>query len=105
LITLEKVHVITGRYHSAVTFPVAGKVETYGIPMMVADAISDKITEQGYNYIFRIHGKASWYGRDAVRALMDLNGVHGTNFTTIGLVHEDDEFGVSSAEGFKNYLA
>jgi branched-chain amino acid transport system substrate-binding protein len=88
-----------------VTFPVAGKVETYGIPMMVADAISDKITEQGYKYIFRIHGKASWYGRDAVRALMDLNAVHDTNFTTIGLIYEDDEFGVSSAEGFKDYLA
>ena len=105
LITLEKVHVITGCYQSAVTFPVAGKVETYGIPMMVADAISDKITEQGYKYIFRIHGKASWYGRDAVRALMDLNAVHGTNFTTIGLIYEDDEFGVSSAKGFKDYLA
>jgi branched-chain amino acid transport system substrate-binding protein len=105
LITLEKVHVLTGCYQSAVTFPVAGKVETYGIPMMVADAISDKITEQGYKYIFRIHGKASWYGRDAVRTLMDLNSIHGTNFTTIGLVYEDDEFGQSSADGFKEYLS
>jgi len=105
LITLEKVHVLTGCYQSGVTFPVAGKVETYGIPMMVADSISDKITEQGYKYIFRIHGKASWYGRDAVRTLMDLNSVHNTNFTTIGLVYEDDEFGKSSADGFKNYLS
>ncbi len=104
LITQEKVHVLTGCYQSAVTFPVASVAEKHKIPFMVADAISDKITEQGYKYVFRIHGKASWYGRDAVRAIIDLNDAHGTNFRTIGLVYEDDEFGKSSAEGFKKYL-
>jgi len=104
LITVEKVHVLTGCYQSAITFPVAGEVEKHGIPFMVADAISGKITEQGYKYIFRIHGKAAWYGRDAVQSLIDLNNLKHTDYKTIGLVYEDDEFGKSSADGFKSYL-
>jgi branched-chain amino acid transport system substrate-binding protein len=104
LITLEKVDVLTGCYQSSVTFPVAGVAEKHGVPLMVADSISDKITEQGYKYVFRIHGKASWYGRDAVQTILDLNAKHGTSFTNIGLVYEDDEFGKSSADGFKSYL-
>jgi len=104
LITVEKVHALTGCYQSAVTLPVAGVAEKYKMPFMVADAISDAITEQGYKYVFRVHGKASWYGRDAVRFIVDMNKKYGTNFKTIGLVYEDDEFGKSSAEGFKKYL-
>ncbi len=105
LITLEKVDVLTGCYQSAVTFPVSGVAEKHKVPFMVADAISDKITEQGYKWVFRIHGKASWYGRDAVKFIMDMNKKYGTNFKNIGLVYEDDEFGKSSAEGFKSYLS
>ncbi|RLG52277.1 MAG: ABC transporter substrate-binding protein [Thermoproteota archaeon] len=104
LITVEKVHVLTGCYQSAVTLPVAGVAEKYKIPFMVADAISDKITEQGYKYVFRVHGKASWYGRDAVKFIVDMNKKYGTDFKKIALVYEDDEFGKSSAEGFKKYL-
>ncbi len=104
LITVEKVHVLTGCYQSAVTLPVAGVAEKYKIPFMVADAISDEITERGYKYVFRIHGKASWYGRDAVKAILDLNEEHGTDFKSIGLIYVNDEFGISSAEGFKKYL-
>ncbi len=104
LITVEKVHVLTGCYQSAVTLPVAGVAEKYKIPFMVADAIADEITERGYKYVFRIHGKASWYGRDAVKAILDLNERAGTNFKTIGLVYVNDEFGISSADGFKEYL-
>ncbi|MEM3022702.1 MAG: ABC transporter substrate-binding protein [Candidatus Bathyarchaeia archaeon] len=104
LINVEKVHVLTGCYQSAVTLPVAGVAEKYKMPFMVADAISDKITEQGYKYVFRIHGKASWYGRDAVQFLIDMNKKYGTNFKTIGLIYEDDEFGKSTAVGFRDYL-
>lgn len=105
LITIEKVHVLTGCYQSAVTLPVASVAEKHGIPFMVADAISDAITEQGYKWVFRVHGKASWYGKSLVNFIKDTNEKFGTDFKTIGLVYENSEFGKSSANGFKRYLS
>jgi branched-chain amino acid transport system substrate-binding protein len=105
LITLEGVDVLTGCYNSAVTYPVAGAVEKHEIPFVVADSTSDRITEQGYKYTFRIHGKSSWYCRDSVKQIVDMNNAFHTNYKNIGLVYTDDEFGRSEADGFKSYLS
>lgn len=104
LITTQGIHALTGCYQSAVTLPVAPVAEKYHMPMMVADAISDAITEKGYKYVFRVHGKASWYGKSRVQTIKYLNEHFKTDYKKVGLVYIDDEYGHSTADGFKRWL-
>ncbi len=95
---------IIGAYQSAVTYPSANVANELKIPFIVTEAIADKITEQGWEYVFRTNPKASWYARDVVKMIVDFNKNFGTNFKTIALIYENTDFGVSTTEGIKAWL-
>lgn len=91
---------IMGAYQSGVTFPTTQVAERLGVPYIDPVAIADKITEdRGFNYIFKIAPKASWYARDQVRFLADVSESAGDPAETVVLLHEDTLFGTSTAEG------
>ena len=48
MINTEKVHLLTGCWNSAVTYPTTAVAERYGIPFVVPVSVADKITEQGF---------------------------------------------------------
>ena len=101
----EKVVAIIGAYQSGVTTPATQAAERLKVPFVVAMAVSDKITERGFKYTFRTCPKASWYAKDQVTFLKDLKDLAGLTIKKVALLHEDTDFGESTAAGQKKYLA
>ena len=101
----EKVVAIIGAYQSGVTTPATQAAERLKVPFVVAMAVSDKITERGFKYTFRTCPKASWYAKDQVTFAKDLKDLVGLTIKKVALLHEDTDFGESTAAGQKKYLA
>lgn len=100
----EEVAAIIGAYQSGVTTPATQEAERLGVPFIVSMAVSDKITERGFKYTFRICPKASWYAKDQVSFVKDLKDLAGLDIKKVALLHEDTDFGESTAAGQKQYL-
>ena len=101
----ENVLAIIGAYQSGVTVPSTQEAERLATSFVVSMAVSDKITERGFKYTFRICPKASWYAKDQVTFLKDLKDLAGLDVKKVALLHEDTDFGESTAAGQKTYLA
>jgi branched-chain amino acid transport system substrate-binding protein len=101
----EKVVTIIGAYQSGVTTPATQAAERLKTPFVVAMAVSDQITERGFKYTFRVCPKASWYAKDQVTFAKDLKDLAGLTIKKVALLHEDTDFGESTAAGQKKYLA
>ncbi len=54
LVTLDKVHLLIGPYSSPLTIRVSTVAEKYKIPMITAEANSDKIFQRGFKWIFGV---------------------------------------------------
>lgn len=104
LVEQEGVVAIIGAYQSGVTTPATQEAERLGVPFIVSMAVSDKITERGFKYTFRICPKASWYAKDQVTFVKDLKDLAGLDVKKVALLHEDTDFGESTAAGQKKYL-
>jgi branched-chain amino acid transport system substrate-binding protein len=59
LIERDKILVIVGGFSSTVTWAVISIAQTNNIPFLVDSAAADKITEQGWEYIFRLNPPVS----------------------------------------------
>ncbi len=104
LVQQENVVAIIGAYQSGVTVPSTQEAERLATSFIVSMAVSDKITERGFKYTFRICPKASWYAKDQVTFLKDLKDLAGLDIKRVALLHEDTDFGESTAAGQKQYL-
>jgi branched-chain amino acid transport system substrate-binding protein len=98
LINSDKVKIISGAWNSAVTYPSTQVAEKYGIPYVVPVSVADKITEQGFKYVFRIAAKDSWWARDQFRFLEDMKKIHKTSLKTIAFVYENGDWGTGMAK-------
>ena len=61
LITKDKVVMLGGGYSSSVVFGVAGVAQQNRVPFLINTGAADKITEQGWDYIFRLNPPVSEY--------------------------------------------
>jgi branched-chain amino acid transport system substrate-binding protein len=102
LINTEKVHVLTGCWNSAVTYPTTAVAERYGIPFVVPVSVADKITEQGFKTVFRIAAKDSWWTRDQFSFLKDMEEEFGTKVERIAFVYENGDWGKGFAGQWKD---
>jgi branched-subunit amino acid ABC-type transport system permease component/ABC-type branched-subunit amino acid transport system substrate-binding protein len=84
---------IIGAYKSSATFPASAIANRYRVPMMVPSAITDQITLQGYEWVFRVCAPASRYGREMVDFL-----VRAAEAKRLAVVYENTQFGSSVAE-------
>lgn len=73
LITQEKVDVLIGCYQSGVTVTVAQIAEQYQVPLITANATSDALTANGYEYFFRLAPTNMMFVRDMVQYIKDAN--------------------------------
>jgi branched-chain amino acid transport system substrate-binding protein len=105
LINTEKVHVLTGCWNSAVTYPTTAVAERYGIPFVVPVSVADKITDQGFKTVFRIAAKDSWWTRDQFRFLKDMETEFGTKVERIAFVYENGDWGKGFAGQWKKLAA
>jgi len=83
---------IMGAYKSSATFPAAAVANRYRVPMLVPSAITDQVTEQGYEWVFRVCAPASRYGREMAKFLTEI-----VNARTLAVVYENTQFGSSVA--------
>ena len=101
LINTNKVHILTGCWNSAVTYPTTQVAERYGIPFIVPVSVRDTITERGFKYIFRIAAKDSWWTRDQIFFLRDMEKEFNVKVKTLALVYENGDWGTGFAAGWK----
>lgn len=100
LITQDKVVVVTGGYASNVTFAMAPVAQQRKVPFVVVTGSDDAITEKNWNYIFRINPAASEYPtalNDYLQAVVKP--------ATVAILHENTNFGQSSAKSFGEQMA
>ena len=101
LINTEKVHILSGCWNSAVTYPVTAVAERYGMPFIVPVSVADKITEQGFKTVFRIAAKDSWWTRDQFAFLKDMETEFNSPIKKLAFVYENGDWGTGFAAQWK----
>ncbi len=96
LITKDKVVVLGGGYSSSVTFAVAGVAQQNRMPFLVNTGADDKITEQGWDYVFRLNPFVSEY-TDAMQSFL----AEVVKPKTAAILYENTNYGTSAAKDFK----
>ncbi|MFZ5587116.1 MAG: ABC transporter substrate-binding protein [Thermodesulfobacteriota bacterium] len=95
LITQDQVAVITGGYASNVTYAMAPVAQQRKVPFVVVTGSDDKITEQKWNYIFRINPPASEYPKALNSFLQEV-----VKPQSVAILFENTNFGQSSSKAF-----
>ncbi|MFH1061161.1 MAG: ABC transporter substrate-binding protein [Pseudomonadota bacterium] len=95
LITQDQVPVITGGYASNVTYAMAPVAQQRQVPFVVVTGSDDKITEQKWNYVFRINPPASEYPKALNSFLQEV-----VKPQTVVILFENTNFGQSSSKSF-----
>jgi branched-chain amino acid transport system substrate-binding protein len=103
-INTEKVHVLTGCWNSAVSYPTSAVAERYGIPFIVPVSVADKITGQGFKTVFRIAAKDSWWTRDQFAFLKDMEKEFKTKVEKLAFVYENGDWGQGMAGSWKELV-
>jgi len=96
LISQEKVPIITGGYSSSVTAAATAVAQQFKVPFLVTTGSADKITESGYDYVFRINPPASEYPAAVVTFLQEV-----VKPKTAIILFENTLFGQSSSKEFE----
>ena len=92
----DKVVMLGGGYYSPATFSVAGLAQQNRIPFLINTASDDKITEQGWDYVFRLNPPGSEYTSGIESFLREV-----VKPKTAVIIHEDSVHGRNSAEFFR----
>ena len=96
LISQDKVPVIGGGYSSSVTWASVAVAQQRKVPFLVNTGSADKITEQGWNYIFRLNPPVSEYPKGFASFLEAV----ATDVKTVVILHENSLFGQSGSKKF-----
>jgi branched-chain amino acid transport system substrate-binding protein len=96
LITQNKVTVIGGGYSSSVTWAAVAVAQQQKVPFLVNTGSADKITEQGWEYIFRLNPPVSEYPGAFAGFLKEV----ATDVKTVAILHENSLFGQSGSKKF-----
>lgn len=104
LINKQGVVAIIGTYQSSVTKVATQVAERLETPFIVSISLADIITERGFRYTFRIQPKAEFYARDQARFLKGLYDDCGYKVKRVALLHENTDFGTSTALAQKKIL-
>ena len=95
LISQDKVIVVTGGYSSSVTYGVCAAAQQRKIPFLVTTGSADKITEQGWDYVFRIGPPVSEYPKALNSFLAEV-----VKPKTVAILYENTLFGQSGSKEF-----
>jgi len=95
LISRDNILVLTGGYSSSVTYAVAGVAQQYKIPYCIHTGAADSITEQHWNYIFRINQPTSEYFKGLLTFMTEV-----AKPKTAVVVYENTLFGQSQGKSF-----
>jgi branched-chain amino acid transport system substrate-binding protein len=96
LIDQDKVVMLGGGFSSAVTYVTADVAQQNRIPFLINTASADRITEQGWNYIFRLNPPVSAYAGGLESFLAEV-----VKPKTAVIIHENSLYGNKAAEFFQ----
>ena len=96
LITQDKVVMLGGGYSSSVTWATIAVAQQNKVPFLVNTGSADKITEQGWEYIFRLNPPVSEYPGGFASFLK----AKATDVKTVAILHENSLFGQSGSKKF-----
>ena len=95
LITKDKVVMLGGGYGSSETFAIAGVAQQSKIPFLVNTGSDDKITQSGWDYVFRLNPPVSEYPEGLESFLKDV-----VKPKTAAILYENTNFGSSGSKEF-----
>ena len=96
LITQDKVVVLGGGYSSSVTWATIAVAQQNKVPFLVNTGSADKLTEQGWEYIFRLNPPVSEYPGGFASFVKNV----ATDLKTVAILHENSLFGQSGSKKF-----
>jgi branched-chain amino acid transport system substrate-binding protein len=91
----SKVVILTGGYSSSVTYAMCAVAQQRKVPFLVTTGSADKITEQGWDNVFRISPPVSEYPKALNSFLEEV-----VKPKTVAILHENTLFGQSGAKEF-----
>ncbi len=100
LISRAGASVLLGAWASAVTIPSMQVAERYRTPFIVTSAVTDSITEQKLQFVFRVSPKGSWAAKDVIDFIGFLRQ-KGQTIDKVALAYEDGPFGQTVSKGYK----
>jgi branched-chain amino acid transport system substrate-binding protein len=95
LITKDKVVMLGGGYGSSETFAIAGVTQQSQIPFLVNTGSDDKITQSGWDYVFRLNPPVSEYPQGLESFLSEV-----VKPKTAAILYENTNFGSSGSKEF-----
>jgi branched-chain amino acid transport system substrate-binding protein len=87
----------TGCFASALGLAATQAAAKYNIPFSIDSGIADSLTTRGLKNVYRFFPNNTTATSDAMAALDQINKKAGSPAKTAVIVHEDSEFGTSSA--------
>ena len=93
LITEENVDIIMGCYQSGVTLTAQAVGEQHGCPFITANATSDNLTAQGYEYFFRLAPTNMMFLRDMVQFCKTYSDENNLGLSTVAICVDNTEVG------------
>ena len=97
-ITGEKYPIVVGEYTSQCSYAVAGVAEKYKVPYLVVTGAADKITQQGWKYVYRLNPPSSLYNLGIWSFFEQV-----AKPKSIAILYENTDFGTSTSKAMKDY--
>jgi branched-chain amino acid transport system substrate-binding protein len=88
----------TGAYSSALGLAATQAAAKAGLPFSIDSGVADSLTGRGLPNVFRFFPANTGFTADAMTALSEINTAAGSPAKSATLVHEDSEFGTSTAK-------
>lgn len=89
---------VTGAASSSFVLPMLPVFEKNSMPFLTAQ-VSESITNQGYQYVFRFGSTGGSFSEYQVKFLEWLNEEYNLGISKVGIVYEDTEWGISNTSG------
>jgi len=94
----DGVSAYVGCFSSAIALPATQAAAKYNTPFMIDVGVSDAIVSRGLKNVFRLAPGNGKCVDDAFAGLADVNKAAGGTAKSAVIVHEDSEFGTSTAK-------
>ena len=97
-ITMNKYPIVVGEYTSQCSYAVAGVSEKYKVPYLVVTGAADKITQQGWKYVYRMNPPSSLYNMGVFSFFEQV-----AKPKSIAILYENTDFGSSTSKAMKDW--
>ena len=94
----NKYPIVVGEYSSQCSYAVAGVAEKYKVPYLVVTGAADKITQEGWKYVYRLNPPASLYNMGVFGFFENV-----AKPKTIAILYENTDFGNSTSKAMREY--